>query len=253
MKEVGKIVDNLNIPKQVLDKSESLLKALFGQSVDEIGGMISDNVRLRRFKNQIKIFTKAQKILAEKNIDPSRVSLKVLAPLIEYSSYEEDLSLQKKWANLISFVLSGNDEEFLQGNFVKTLNLLHPTEAKILDSLYREYISRSEKMLALKIETKKNRKSPGNQYFFKLRDSALKKQSYYPDNKIFTITYQAEKQKVEKEKFRHHISNLVSLGLLKWKINFESPEPDGTIIAYEYSDFIFTALGIRFIEVCNAK
>jgi hypothetical protein len=51
--------------------------------------MIADNVKMRRFQNQLKIFTKAQKILEQKNIDPSKVSLKTLAPLIEFSSYEE--------------------------------------------------------------------------------------------------------------------------------------------------------------------
>ena len=94
MADIEKIIDNLNLPKQILDKSEALLKTLFGPSFDELGGMISDSVRLRRFKNQIKIFSKAQQILKDKNIDPKKVSLKVLAPLIEYSSYEEEETLQ---------------------------------------------------------------------------------------------------------------------------------------------------------------
>lgn len=107
MTEVNKIIDNLNIPKQILDKSENLFRSLFGPSINEMGGLIADNVRLRRFKNQIRIFSKAQKILRDKNIQPSKVSLKVLAPLIECSSLEENKTLQEKWANLIAHILEG--------------------------------------------------------------------------------------------------------------------------------------------------
>jgi alpha/beta superfamily hydrolase len=62
MGELSDIVKDLNWPKQILDKSEALLKTLFGPSFEEFGGMISDQVKLRRFKNQLKIFTKAQDI-----------------------------------------------------------------------------------------------------------------------------------------------------------------------------------------------
>ena len=79
MGELSEIVKDLNWPKQILDKSESLIKTLFGPSFDELGGMISDQIKLRRFKNQLTIFTKAQEILKEKNIDPKKVSLKVEA------------------------------------------------------------------------------------------------------------------------------------------------------------------------------
>jgi hypothetical protein len=72
MADIEKILDNLNIPKQIIDKSEQLLKTLFGPSFDEMGGIIADQVKLRRFKNQIKIFGKAQEILKESGIDPKK-------------------------------------------------------------------------------------------------------------------------------------------------------------------------------------
>jgi hypothetical protein len=41
MANINKIVEEINIPKQILDKSEKLLKLLFGPSLGEIGGMVS--------------------------------------------------------------------------------------------------------------------------------------------------------------------------------------------------------------------
>lgn len=258
MTDFLKIVDNLNIPKQIIDKSEALLKALFGQSLEEFGGLISDNVRLRRFKNQIKIFEKAKKILADKNIDSAKVSLKVLAPLLEYCSLEENLSLQNKWAHLVAFVLSSDDEEFLQANFIKILNLLHPAEAKILDNLQKEYLIKINKKLIYYNEKRKRKieeKFMNNDFISPRKKGRLSKQANFIDGNIFSIIFQSEKYNIEREKFRYYISNMVSLGLLRWKIKIDDQSEKhegGEIIVYDYTHFIFTPLGLRFLEVCNA-
>ena len=76
MPDIEKIIDGLNLPKQILDKSESLLKTLFGPSLNEVGELLADSVKLRRLKNQIKIFSKAQEILKANHIDPKKVSTK---------------------------------------------------------------------------------------------------------------------------------------------------------------------------------
>lgn len=142
MANIEKILSDLNIPKQIIDKSEALLKTLFGPSMDEIGGMISDNVRLRRFKNQLKIFTKAQDILKEKKIDPKKVSLKVLAPLIEFSSYEEEESLQSKWSSLTAHILSDKTDIIFHQNCISILNKLSTEDAILLDFFHQQLIDR---------------------------------------------------------------------------------------------------------------
>lgn len=76
--------------KWVIEKWEALGKALFWESIKEFWWMLADNIRLRRFSNQIKIFSKAQAILEERWINPKQVSLKVLTPLIDLSGLEED-------------------------------------------------------------------------------------------------------------------------------------------------------------------
>ncbi len=263
MTDINKIVDSLNIPKQLIDKSEALFKALFAPSISELSGTIADNVRLRRFKNQVKILTKAQQILKDKHIDPRKVSLKVLAPLIEHSLYEEDKDLQKKWANLIAYVITDKEEEFLHSNFMRILNLLNPLEAKILDSLHKNFLNQQKRNLQKSVQWAEKGRTErflkGRFTYTKIKD--VKRQSKFIDKYIFSLVEQADKHKLEKEKYRYFISNLVSIGLLKWKIKIDSDimernidgivQYENSIETFDYGTFIFTPLGIRFIEVCS--
>lgn len=47
MKDLSKVIDGLNIPKQLLDKGEKAFKALFGPSISELAETIRDSFRLR--------------------------------------------------------------------------------------------------------------------------------------------------------------------------------------------------------------
>jgi hypothetical protein len=49
-----------------LDAVKSFLDRLIGPSIDEVGLLIADPIRLWRFKNQIKILAKAQQIVKDK-------------------------------------------------------------------------------------------------------------------------------------------------------------------------------------------
>ena len=78
---------------QLINKGEAAIKAVLGPSVTEISETFADYFRLRRFKNQVKIFTKAQEYLEETGIEPKQVDLKVLVPLVQLCSLEENPDL----------------------------------------------------------------------------------------------------------------------------------------------------------------
>lgn len=257
MADIEKILDNLNIPKQILDKSEALLKTLFGPSFEEIGGMIADNVKLRRFKNQIKIFAKAQELLKEKNIDPKKVSLKVLAPLIEYSSYEEEENLQDKWSQLTAHILEGSVDIVFQQNCISILNKLSTEEAMLLDKLH----DKLNQQRTDKFRTQKQYlQSTIYGETIPLKPSSA---DGYPLNYFtFSLNVIYKKLNLLKEKFEFSISNLVALGLLKWETDVEvtaeksSEDPEDkdievSVDVYNNDKFIFTSLGDRFVKVCK--
>ena len=259
MADIEKIIDNLNLPKQILDKSEALLKTLFGPSFDELGGMISDSVRLRRFKNQIKIFSKAQQILKDKNIDPKKVSLKVLAPLIEYSSYEEEETLQDKWANLTAHILSSDTETIFKHNCISVLNKISTEDAILIDQLHELLI---EKRLA-----KHKKQAASFQRQMKFLDNPPKPkepEEFSLDTLVFSIGMTAKELELPQLSLSINISNLVTLGLLKWETDVgvsaekssEDPEDtdiDVSVDVYNNDDFIFTHFGDKFVKICKSK
>jgi hypothetical protein len=58
---IDKVVDGLNLPKQVLDKSAAFLNRLLGPAVDEAAQLVADKIRFRRFRNQLRVLQRAEK------------------------------------------------------------------------------------------------------------------------------------------------------------------------------------------------
>jgi hypothetical protein len=253
MGEISEIVKDLNWPKQILDKSESLIKTLFGPSFDELGGMISDQIKLRRFKNQLKIFTKAQEILKEKNIDPKKVSLKVLAPLIELSSYEEEESLQQKWAQLTAHVIVNNSDTIFQQNCINVLNRISNEESIFLDKLYSLF---QEKQIL-----KQEKNSLMAKKYPELFKSKVEKPILAYELK-FGINEVSKKFNLSNNVLDFQLSNLIAIGLLNWdttvEVNAEKSDEDPEdkdidvdVDVSNYDTFVFSSLGLKFVEVCK--
>lgn len=261
MSQLTDLVSELNLPKQILDKSESLLKTLFGASFDEVGGMLSDQVRLRRFKAQISIWEKAQKILLEKNINPKSVSLKVLAPLVELSSYEEDVSLQEKWAKLTVNIIDNDKDILFQQNCISTLNKLSKDDVNILETLYSSFLERRKKRH--EIDCKKNEMSIGL-YGSKKPNPNIEDYNL----RIFNFFIKKDKDKIlpniDQKDFEYCIHNLINLGILRWyiavnvsaqKANTDPKDMEIGVLTdvYDSQSFFFTKFGEKFIRICTEK
>ena len=98
-------MNKIDITSSAIEKGIDLvggfIEKLAGSSLEEAGLLLADMVRIRRLKNQIKIFSEAKRIAEENNISIKQIDLKILVPLLEFSSLEEDKTLQQKWSNLI--------------------------------------------------------------------------------------------------------------------------------------------------------
>jgi len=145
--------------KAELEATTKELTDLFGgiipQFVKESGGILFDNVRFWRWKNQVNIIKKAKKFLEENNLQKNPVSLKVLVPLLEASSLEEDQTMQDKWANLLTNAISNKLE--IRPNYVEILKELSPIEVLLLDKIYEEARKESDyqKRLSLNFDKQK--------------------------------------------------------------------------------------------------
>ncbi len=73
-----------------------------GPAAEELGLTIQDHIRVIRFRRQVRLFERVKAICLEAGIAPRRVPLKLLAPIIEAASVEEDDNLQDIWARLLA-------------------------------------------------------------------------------------------------------------------------------------------------------
>lgn len=118
-----------------IDAVKGFVEKLAGSAIEEAGLILADKVKLRRLKNQIKILEKAQKIAKDANIDVKQINLKVLVPLLENCSLEEEESLQDMWANLIANY-SNPKNKYQSTIYPFILSQLTSEEAVELKSIY---------------------------------------------------------------------------------------------------------------------
>jgi len=124
-----------------VEGARRFLEKIVGPSLEELGGLLADQVRLFRFKKQIKILEKAQKILLDKGINPRKVSLKTLVPILEEGSLEEDESMSDRWASLLATAADPSSAISVQPSFPEILKELSPKEALILDKIFDLVVS----------------------------------------------------------------------------------------------------------------
>jgi hypothetical protein len=102
-----------------------------------IGSWLRDIVLIRyskwRLKQATKVVEGAGKILAELDLEPNVCKPKILLPLIEQASLEDDEDLTKKWMGLLASSVTGNS---IHPSYSRILSELVQSEAKIIDYLY---------------------------------------------------------------------------------------------------------------------
>jgi len=96
----------INITSTVAEKgleiATQFLNKLITPAIEEVGLLVKDKITIWRFSNQVKMLNKAKNICTKNNISTKAISLKILVPLLENASLEEDEGLMDKWAILLS-------------------------------------------------------------------------------------------------------------------------------------------------------
>jgi len=97
---------DLNIKSSTIEKGLDLAKEFLGKlispTIEEIGLLAGDQIKYIRFKNQVKILLKARNYVQEKHINIKEVPIKILVPLLEMASLEENEDLQDKYAAMLA-------------------------------------------------------------------------------------------------------------------------------------------------------
>ena len=113
-----------------------LLLALLGPAASEAGLMLKDSVQHYRQMRRIRFFERTREILDEAQIRPGPVSLKILLPIIENATNEEDDDLQDRWATLLANSANPAYASKVHPSFPAILKELTARDVKFLDTIF---------------------------------------------------------------------------------------------------------------------
>ena len=128
METQKKIID------ESIDVAKGFLQKLINPPIEELGLLVSDNIRLWRFKNQIRILEKAKKIVDKKKIKIQEIPLKILVPMLDGASLEEDDDLRDNWSALIANSVDKN-KDVCNPIFSNILKQLSSNEARCIKKM----------------------------------------------------------------------------------------------------------------------
>lgn len=118
-----------------VEAAKEFLSKLVGPATEEIGLLLQDQVKLYRFKNQLRILAKAEAMLLKAGRTPTAVPFRTLLPILEAAASEDDESLSTKWAALLANSAAKAEEYASHPSFLRILSEIAPIEARFLDSL----------------------------------------------------------------------------------------------------------------------
>ncbi len=184
-----------------LEIAKSFVDKLIMPSIEETGLLMKDHITMWRFKNQVKMLNKAKVFCDKHNIQPKKISLKVLSPLLEYSSLEEEEIMQDKWSVLLSNLI--DSEQNIENHvFPYILSQLSIDEFMPLEKVYDSCVSRR---LSLNPELKKFQqerieKDEQIKKQLELLSKHIEEKRLAIGNKWNTEIYEIEREKSELEK-----------------------------------------------------
>lgn len=117
-----------------LEPVNDFVKRIGGPLADELGEYLAAFVKPYRVAQQVKAMQKAKQMLKEAGIAPNAVPPRLLLPILEGASIEDDEDLHSRWAALLANAASSPDS--VHPSYVEILKQLTPEDARLLDKLY---------------------------------------------------------------------------------------------------------------------
>ena len=114
-----------------------LLQRLLGPAADELGGMVGDWLRPIRMRNVLRGLGRFEAMLVAAKIEPRPVPLRLLSPILDGMSLEDDDDLVTAWAALLSNAAA--DSSMVRPGFASILADLSKNDALVLEHLVSKY------------------------------------------------------------------------------------------------------------------
>jgi hypothetical protein len=111
----------------------SIVKQMLGPAADELAEKFRDSIRVYRYGRQLKLLEKAEKMATDAGFTPKAVPIKLLFPLLEGASLEENEDLHTMWAALLANASNPETPDLVHPSFTKVMEKLSPHDAAILN------------------------------------------------------------------------------------------------------------------------
>jgi len=118
----------------------AIVKRMLGPAADELAEMWRDQVRLYRYGRSLSMLKNAEKMAQEAGFTPQAVPIKLLFPLLEGASLEENEDLHDMWAALLANAASPENAKAVRSGFIGTLRQMEPDEAHLLNFIYNRHV-----------------------------------------------------------------------------------------------------------------
>ena len=120
--------------KPLTEGTAKFLGLLVRPGAEQVGEWIGDRIQIARHQNIEKVVSKAKAKLDADGTEPRPIPTKILFPIIDKCSVEDEEDMIDRWANLLAASASGVN---VPPSYVQTLATLSPAEARLLDLISR--------------------------------------------------------------------------------------------------------------------
>ena len=114
------------------------LGSVFGEAATELAHILSDNVKLWRFKNLLKIKDRVDEIAARRGLSQNQLQALPLGEALRITNAagdEDEAEVQNLWARLIVNATAGRTQK-IERAYVDLLKSLSPSEVLLLDAIW---------------------------------------------------------------------------------------------------------------------
>jgi hypothetical protein len=117
----------------MLKSFHELLTSVAGPACEEIGQHFGDRIRAYRLRNAVRLLDAVRDLHAKCGIPLDAIHPKLLFPILEHASLEDDATLSEIWAGLLASAATGQTLPA----FLDVATQLSVDDAKLLRCLYR--------------------------------------------------------------------------------------------------------------------
>jgi len=122
----------------IAKRAEQFITAAMNQPGEDLATILGTAFH-RRLENLRQIGNRANLTLLNLGVQPTPIPLKIIQPMVEGASLEEDTNLQEKWANLMANAADPRRKYDISPLFQSILRELSPRDAVFLDAIHKEW------------------------------------------------------------------------------------------------------------------